>query len=262
MRARLTCGVLVLSVDIDSAVSASTSFAYHAEIASLVEHLAEQFRGHQVCATWFSTAPGAGPGGTKIPGDGSIGELGWMAVHLSDNDRAELPRHLARGLAAHAARGLHVPCLAVPEAALDQGELLLRHSIAAVRQLPGPRDRGPWRRLLRGVSRSEPAPRGLRYGLWHLPETRRIGHPRQVRAAQRIVLCCAAQPRLAHVVLDVPSLARAGRDGRAAIDEWIRLAMVQRAAGRLTVGSMAQAAALLTCPRSVQPARSILRCAA
>jgi hypothetical protein len=250
-------GVAALSIDVTApGVSGRGSLSQDATLGRLLA-LMDEF---QVPATWAVAEPADCEATAHILSAhvsheiAILGDAGWIGEAAG---RPAFACNLARRIITAQAAGLAIQVLACRSACVPRTEydLLVKHNMAVVRQ--------PRRTAGRAIAELQPQP--LRHGIWELPSTVEIPQANSwwgagARAAKNSIARAAAMRGVAHVAIDLASLAACDSRLRAAgavlqaIAEGCNRGMIQST----TLGELGDR---LSRPIQVASARSILRAA-
>jgi hypothetical protein len=245
-------GAAVISIDV-SALGPPNREAMLTRLLALMDDF-------QVAATWAIPEPADCEATAQILSSrvrheiAILGDSGWIGEAAG---RPAFACNLARRIITAQAAGVTIRALACRTACVPRSEfdLLVKHNIAVVRQ-PRPNPG-------RAIADLQPQP--LRHGVWELPATIELPHANAwwgagAKAARNSIVRAAAMHCVAHVAIDVASLAAC--DPRLHAAKVVLQAIADgRHRGEIESATLGALANRLSRPIQVASARSILRAA-
>ncbi len=251
-----SCGLVGISVDLPTSSSSQTVRSLDATASSL----ATLFERHHVQATWgvdnLSTSRDLSQ---RLANQGELALLADPSWVGPDVSRRTLCRHLDEKMNQAVAAGVELSTILLRDTTLvTDTDVWIKHGFQAVREAPNSGSTTSWLpRVLRPV-RAVP-PEQVRYGLWRVASPITMPGDSLGRVRQHLDAAVAQRQPL-QMTISAEHLT--GKKELSQVEAVLRQIDRLRAQRRVQVVTLANLASLLTCPRTHQPAQSILRKAA
>lgn len=263
MSARLPCGTLTISIDLEDDPSRLTHLSKRS-LEAVTDRLLVLLAEHQMPATWAVSDPALSAARARIAavrGGHELAILGDASWVGREAGRGRFARELARRTARAREAGVPINTLVLKSVLpIDHCDLAIKEGIIAARHLSAPH-------LARSAGRLQP--RTLRFGLWGFPvsivlpgESRWWPGGGGARAARFVIDEAADSRGLVQLAIDAPRLAARGPSAVRVLSRVLEHVERRRRHSLVDVATLAATARKLGAENRGDPSRSILRPAA